>query len=140
MNDMSSRAADAPTEIDRLLRDFYRAQMPKPWPRPRLRRPASVPSRAPRFSRNRLRLALAASVVLALLAYWTVAGMFSQDDAARPGIRGDEIGNRLPPVKHLAPVEQTRTPGGNDARVFEENTPGGQVITIIGPATSKGPR
>ncbi len=44
------------------------------------------------------------------------------------------------PVKHLVPMERQRTPAGNDAQLFEEHTPGGVVINVIGPSNAKAPR
>jgi hypothetical protein len=132
--------------VDRLLREFYRAEMPDPWPR--LALPSQAPMRRPaqRFSRSFFRLALAASVVIALTAFWGVARMFPKDAAPGTVINGSEIGSKPGhriPLKNLSPVENIRTPGGIDAQLFEEGLPnGGQVINIqiVGPNSSKGPR
>ncbi len=67
-------AGPAVMEVDRLLRDFYHAEMPHPWPRLRLPRVSGVRRSAVRFSHNVRRLALAASVMLALGAYWRSRG------------------------------------------------------------------
>jgi len=147
MTDRLNGTGDSPAlmNVDRLLREFYRAEMPDPWPR--LARPSPVPMRraAQRFSRSFFRLALAASVVIGLAAYWGIAGMFPKDAAPSAGINGREIGSkpghRVP--LNLSPVENIRTPGGIDAQLFEEGLPnGGQVINIqiVGPSNSKGPR
>jgi hypothetical protein len=145
MNDRfeETHAGPAVLEVDRLLSEFYQAAMPHPWPR--LNVPAARAARrpAPSFSRNFRRLALAASVVLALVIYWGLAGLLPQNGAgglpgALPEI-GQKQGHREP-VKHLVPLERQRTPAGNDAQVFEEDTPGGTVINVIGPSNTKGPR
>jgi hypothetical protein len=132
-------AGRALMDMDRLLCDFYRAEMPDPWPR--LALPTRVPARQapPRFARSFLRLALAASVVLGLLAFWGVAGMFPKDAAPGIGVGGPEIGKKLD--HRLTPVERIHTPGG-DAQIFEEGLPNGQgqVINVIGPTNSKAPR
>lgn len=148
MTDRLNGTGDSPAlvNVDRLLRDFYRAEMPDPWPR--LSLPNQTPMRRPaqRFSRSFFRLALAASVVIGLAAYYGVAGMFPKDAAPNGLINGPELseksGHRVP-LKHLSPVENIRTPGGIDAQLFEEGLPnGGQVINIqiVGPSNSKSPR
>jgi hypothetical protein len=124
-------------DVDRLLCDFYRAEMPDPWPR--LALPAPARQTPPRFARNFFRFALAASVVVALLAFWGVAGMFPKDAATGIGVGGPEIGKKLD--HHLSPVEHIRTPSG-DAQIFEEGLSNGQgqVINVIAPSQTKGPR
>jgi len=130
-----SEAGPAVMEVDRLLRDFYRAAMPTPWPQRRVARSTT----SPRFARL-FRFAVAASLVVAFLSYWTLAGLFPGQDAGGNRIGGPEIGHRAP-QKHLVPIERQRTPGGSDAQLFEEGSPGGQgVITVIGPSQSKGMR
>ena len=145
MNDRFEERGAGPAvmEVDRLLREFYQAEMPQPWPR--LRLPASANRRlASRYSRYFTRLALAAVVALALLGYWALAGLFPQQGATGLPIpnKGPEImhnpGHHL--KHHLSPLEQQRTPAGSEAQLFEENTPGGIGISGIGPSTSKGPR
>jgi hypothetical protein len=134
-------AGRASLDVDRLLRDYYRAEMPNPWPR--LTLPGTPLRRTPpRFSRHLLRFALAASVVIGLLSYWSLAGLFPNEGSLVRSLDGPEIGktNRPVPSKHLAPVEQIRTPGGNNATVFEEETPGGIAINVLGTSNSKGPR
>jgi hypothetical protein len=148
MTDRLNGTGDSPAlvNVDRLLREFYRAEMPDSWPR--LNLPSHAPMRrsAQRFPRSYFRLALAASVVIGLAAYWGVAGMFPKDVAPGAGINGPEISDKpghRAPLKHLSPVENIRTPGGVDARLFEEGLPdGGQVINIqiVGPSNSKNPR
>jgi hypothetical protein len=140
--------SDSPTliTVDRLLCEFYRTEMPDPWPG--LALPTQAPLRRPaqRFARNFFRFALAASVVIALAAYWGVAGMFPHGATPNAAIIGTEIGKlpgHRPPLKHLSPVENIHTPSGIDAQLFEESLPdGGQVINIqiVGPSKSKSPR
>jgi hypothetical protein len=88
-------------DVDRLLREFYQAEMPSPWPE--LALPAQAPRHRParRFSRTVFRLALAASLVLGLVAFWGVAGLFPRDAAPGNPIRGPEIGKGLKGGKAL---------------------------------------
>jgi hypothetical protein len=128
-------AGPAVMEVDRLLYAYYQAEMPTPWPPLGVR----LPNRRPvgrRFSRTVLRLAVAASVVLAFLAYWALAGLFPQPASGTPLHNVPEIGE----LPRISPIEKQRTPAGKEAQIFEEPTSDGQVITIIGPSTSKGMR
>ena len=139
MIDRMNGTGNALMDVDRLLHDFYRSEMPAPWPQFAV--PTQVAARrpAPRFTRSVFRLALAASVVLALLAYWGVSGVFPKNSPG-PGVGGPEISM---PINHrMLPIEKLRTPAGNDAQLFEEGLPNGQgqVINIIGPSSSKAPR
>jgi hypothetical protein len=63
---------------EELLRAFFRAEMPNPWPvfeRPVLAI-ARPHARTSRFARLKSRAALAASVALLLLGTWLLAGAF----------------------------------------------------------------
>jgi hypothetical protein len=126
--------------VDRLLREYYETEMPHPWPRLSLPPVRAAGRPANRAIRPFFRFALAASVVVALLGYWLLAGQFG-GGGNRPALNGSpEIGDKAghrPPIKHLVPIERQRTPGGNDAQVFEEGTPGGNVMILIGPTNSK---
>jgi hypothetical protein len=84
-----------PDDLDRLLREFYRAELPEPWPV--LRRPEAPPSR-PRAARPRRwtglrrRLTVAASVALLLVGYLLLARAFpalSGGGTYIPGVTGD---------------------------------------------------
>jgi hypothetical protein len=142
MNELfdESSAGPAVVEVDRLLTAFYQAEMPHPWPRLKLPRERAVRRAVPGLRQ----LALAASLLLALVAYWGLTGLFSPQGAGiLPGDAQHIGSNPLKthaPVKHLVPMERQRTPAGKDAQLFEEDTPGGVVINVIGPSTSKGPR
>src|SRR5258708_8212120 len=86
-------------DVDRLLRDFYTSQMPDPWPALRLPNRAPARHTPPRFARGLYRFALAASVVLGLLAFWSVAGLFPRGPSSY-GPPGPQIGDKVP---HPAP-------------------------------------
>jgi hypothetical protein len=78
-----------PNDLDRLLRDYFRSEMPEPWPAPQMpARLAVVPARAgrSRWGLFRSRFALAASVALLLLAQWFLAGRF-HSEPGDPGLR-----------------------------------------------------
>ena len=136
-------AGPAVLDVDRLLSEFYQAEMPDPWPQ--LKRPVALPFRKPvaRYSRTFRRLAIAATLVLALLGYWAVAGMFPREGRGGPDIDGQEIGQKnghKAPNKQLSPVEHMRTLSGNDAQTFNEKLPSSQAIIIIGTPSPRGPR
>lgn len=82
MSALTSRSDLGPLpedDLDGLLREFYRAEMPQPWPKfrapaPRVRLAPAVPQASGYSARLRSLLALAASVaVIALGAWWLSA-------------------------------------------------------------------
>jgi hypothetical protein len=84
------RNGDTPEggDVDQLLRAFYRAEMPNPWPA--FQTPAEAPPVLPfpaapvrRTFASRSRLALAASVALLVGGLWYLSGKFG-GDAPRP--------------------------------------------------------
>jgi hypothetical protein len=80
----------SPDDLDGLLRAFFRAQVPEPWPL--LKSPATKSSQqgpgAPRgLSLLRSRIALAASLLILLLGQLFISGMFS--DYAHSTADGD---------------------------------------------------
>jgi hypothetical protein len=83
-------------EVDGLLRAFFRAEMPEPWPQLRLKGPTENLPSAIRPGPARSRGILAASVLLLFTGYWCVSGMHS--DAVpdlTTGVREATIGTRL---------------------------------------------
>ena len=86
--------------IDETLRDFYRSEMPDPWPT--MRAPARtlpMPKRTARpvWLRSLSRLAVAASIALLLVGYLALASLFPRDNAGSAGGLnqvGGEIGSR----------------------------------------------
>jgi hypothetical protein len=76
-------------EIDGLLRAFFRAELPHPWPAmkaPAAPQTAPVPSPPPRPALWRSRLALAASVALLALGSLLLPGKAPPGPQAAPGI------------------------------------------------------
>src|SRR5262249_40965514 len=82
MNALTSRSDLGPLpedDLDGLLREFYRAEMPQPWPKfrapaPRVRLAPAAPPASGYSARFRSLLALAASVALIALGAWWLGG------------------------------------------------------------------
>jgi hypothetical protein len=93
----------SPNDVDRLLRAFFRAEMPEPWPVPKPPATSSVRkegARAARRSLVRSRFALAACLLLLLLGQSLVSRMFSGSiHPAAGGGRGKIEARRHGPVK-----------------------------------------
>jgi hypothetical protein len=90
--------------IDDTLRDFYRSEMPDPWPT--MRAPARtlpMPKRSSRpvWLRSLSRLAVAASIALLLIGYLALASLFPRDSAGRTGVNpvSGELGDIGPRPK-----------------------------------------
>lgn len=127
-----------PRPVDELLRDFYRAEVPAPWPA--LTPPADVlplPRRAsrPSWLRKGIRLAVAASVALFLVGYLALASLFPREHP---------IG--VPEGKHIGPLDgprkrgdriQSPSPAGDPQRgqspskleLIADPIPGGFIFT-----------
>jgi hypothetical protein len=82
-------ARDRPDDLDDLLRAFFRAEMPQPWPavpRPRAQTaPLLAPAQRSRWALARSRFALAASVGILVACLWALAGKFTANSDAVPG-------------------------------------------------------
>ena len=100
-----------PENLDRLLRAFFQAQTPAPWPAPPLPLPRSEAPPAPRrWWRWGSRSALAASVALLFLGYWSLAGVWPAWD--RGGAGGEKeiafparVQRPLQPAPEEGPVQ-----------------------------------
>jgi hypothetical protein len=100
-------------DADQLLRAFYRAEMPDPWPS--FEAPAEAPTvlpfpapgaRRPIFGRSRL--ALAASVALLIAGLWFLSGKFGSEPAPR---RDD--------VRYYDPTATPTRPGVGPAAPYD---------------------
>jgi len=83
-------------DLEGLLRAFFRSQLPKPWPSPRLSLVRVVPLRHAATNRRSLmrsRWALAASVALLLLGSLLLPRRFSQDAKPENRISAPTIGS-----------------------------------------------
>lgn len=113
VNPLSPEAA---ADLDGLLRAFYRAEMPKPWPMPPVPASEIVPLRRPGQGLMRSRWVLAASVALLLLGSLLLPRRFAPDGKPEHGINGVPISDRnvlpVPPRKHEEkPIEKNDHPG-----------------------------
>ncbi len=106
--------------VDGLLRAFYRAQMPHPWPKPPETSSQTLPFR--RFSRGqgatRSRWVLAASVAFLLAGSLLLPRRFTSQERPEPGIEALGTANRniLPDAPKMKtnegkPVEKKQLPG-----------------------------
>jgi hypothetical protein len=114
-------------ELDGMLRSFFRAEVPDPWPTMKAP-PAVVKFEKPRRStwlRIGPRLAIAASVGLLLVGYLALGSIFPKHQANDGLNNGPTIGsnNNRPRRVH--------TPGGREALMWEEKTPGDRPTIII---------
>lgn len=77
-----------PDDPDRLLRTFFRAEMPVPWP---AWQPPAVPAGPPRRSLLRSRLALAASLLFLISGPLALSGIFSDSPSSAAGGSADKL-------------------------------------------------
>jgi hypothetical protein len=130
-----------PHEVDRLLRDYFRAEMPEPWP---ALRPPEVKASRPtlagprRGSAWRRRLVLAASVGFLLVGYLVLAQAFPGSSGG-PGLHFNPQENsaKLPSLPRKSPLQPLRTQtvptrNGGQARMWEQWVPGRRlpIITV----------
>jgi hypothetical protein len=109
------RLGQEPRDLDGLLRAFFRAEMPEPWPAPQ-----APPGNQHRVSRSlwRGRLALAASVALLLLvSLWLGRNVGEREPPTLPVNPGSIIGksvrpnpSRPAPTGRLLRSEQSQNP------------------------------
>ncbi|HEY7313791.1 MAG TPA: hypothetical protein VH643_30860 [Gemmataceae bacterium] len=84
-------------DLDGLLRMFFRAQMPYPWPAPPTSHFRTEPAARPATSRRpliRSRWALAASIALLLLGSLLLPGRFTPGSKPEQGPDGSTISDR----------------------------------------------
>jgi hypothetical protein len=94
----------APDKLDRMLTDYFRSELPRPWPaspRPSSPRPA-VAFRAGGLSHSRL--VLAASIASLLLGGWLLTGKLSSGPVG-PGLAPQD-------GRATVPLELRRDSGG----------------------------
>jgi hypothetical protein len=113
-------------ELEGMLRSFFRAEVPDPWPT--MKAPeAVVKFQKPRRStwlRIGPRLAIAASVGLLLVGYLALGSIFPKHQPNDGLNNGSTIGKNNPP-------RRVHTPGGREAFMWEEKTPGDRPTIII---------
>jgi hypothetical protein len=131
MNDAFDQTGAGPAvaEVDRLLSEFYQAELPDPWPRLCLPRAMTFRRPVRRQSHSLFRLGLAASVVVALLSYWALAGLFAGKGGIGSPLSGPEIGKKLPSIR---PAQPEKCP--------PQMEDGPRPMPLIGPSDNKGMR
>ena len=106
--------------LDDVLRDFYRSEMPAPWPA--LAAPARPePMKRPQRLRFRAvsRLALAAAVAFLLIGYLALASLFPTQQPR--GLTGERPFGSNPGLKKTGlSRENVRTPGGREVEMLVE--------------------
>jgi hypothetical protein len=124
--------------LDEMLRDFYRSEMPAPWPVLEAPAPAMIPAKKPPRVRFRAlsRLALAAAVAFLLIGYLAFASLVPTEQPRR-SFRGDtdpfgeKAGPRPKKKAELRVVpEDVRTPAGREAKMLMEPINGGFIINL----------
>jgi hypothetical protein len=142
------RFPDRPADdLDRLLHNFFRAEMPEPWPA--WSPPQAKPERPNVAARLRgpalrRRLVLAASVAVLLVGYLMLARAFpGSSDRSPAQVGAEHIGSRpnVPKagIRELLPDKglqhgQPQTvpvPNGGSARMWEQHGPGNRIIIQI---------
>jgi hypothetical protein len=142
MTERLRSAGSEPHELDALLHDFFRSELPAPWPAPPLPAPRAVRRPVLPWYRTPSRLALAASLLLALAGFWTLDRVFPTDTAAPPGPSLNTGANNIAkgprdhpvqvlPLRPGGQVERRRTPGGLEAELREFNLPDGRMIIEV---------
>ena len=96
--------------VDGLLRDFFQAEMPHPWPAMRLSYTTPARRVGSFWSNISGRFALAASIALLIAGYLTLSGYFPRQQATTGVESLQEIGTREKPRKAAAPPVNEDTP------------------------------
>lgn len=113
MINQNTNHQDGAAEVDHLLHDFFRAEMPHPWP---AMRTMAVPSQARRvgsfWSNATGRFALAASIALLIAGYLTLSGFFPRHQEATGVETGPHMGGMEKKTKPPArlPIVQDDIP------------------------------
>jgi hypothetical protein len=94
------------SELDVLLRNFFRAEMPDPWPTLKAPVEATLPPARPmprRWTFIRSKLALAASVALLMAGSWYLSGSQTPDYSQPAGVSplGNPGSARKPNIRDL---------------------------------------
>jgi hypothetical protein len=127
MNDLRTSPAFGPSsdELDGMLRSFFRAEVPDPWPTMKFPEPV-VKLHKPRRSawlRIGPRLAIAASVAFLLLGYLALGSIFPRH---QPG-EGLNSGDRDIAKDNRPVLRRVRTPSGNNALELEQRNPDNSI-------------
>jgi hypothetical protein len=140
MNDLHSPRTHGgpnrlPEDLDGLLRQFFRAEMPEPWPAaPPLPQPRPRPAVSPRkrtagrpWFRFSTRFAVAASVALLVIGYLALAGRFPTGGVSG----GTAIDGTNPTADKLKPG--TLPPSVRPKRIVPEKVEGNPARKMLPP-------
>jgi hypothetical protein len=108
------RAEEEPDELDRLLRSFFRSQLPSPWPALKLPAPAGASTW---WQRSRSRLALAASIALLLLGSWWLASKSAHYQVPTPVVPGAGAASKVDVPEKLRMLEEKKNREGRPAPI-----------------------
>jgi hypothetical protein len=104
--------------VDRLLRSFFKREMPDPWPDARLPAPSGGVLQQRSWLLIHGRLALVASITLMLVSYVTLAALFPGEPPAGLYLdRSHTIGSKP------GPKERVPTARGGEALIWDERVP-----------------
>lgn len=117
------------TDLDDLLGQFFKAELPATWPAcPVLAEPSRArPRVVSPWARVLPRLALAASLALLLFGYATLSQHFPQEIGGGFSFDAgsDVIGHRESSASSLRSVDELVSPQGRGVRILEEELDGG---------------
>jgi hypothetical protein len=126
MNDLRTSPTFGPSgdELDGMLRSFFRAEVPDPWPTMKFPEPVLKLHKPRRSTWLRIgpRLAIAASVAFLLIGYLALGSIFPKHEANGLNSNGRTIGSN---------PRRVHTPGGREALMWEQKAPGHQGTIII---------
>jgi hypothetical protein len=116
---VNPRFASPPDELDGLLRRFYRAQLPQPWPAPPRLESEQQTTEAPRklavarLFRGATRVAVAAAVAFLVIGYLALQGWFPdpRPTSAKPQLQRDQFARKLK-------IEESKPANNPDARLI----------------------
>jgi hypothetical protein len=94
MSHLTIKNEEGCPRVDGLLREFFQAEMPHPWPAFKMPVASQRSRSAPLLSRHAGRLALAACIALFVAGYLTLSGFFPGKQADTGVQSGPKIGMR----------------------------------------------
>jgi len=120
-------------DMDRVLRGYFRRQMPNPWPAAKATALAQPTPRRRSWLSSYGRLALAASILLGVMGYLALSSLFPEQEG--PGLNLDRtIGSkqRITPLKaQPLPTQRERTANGVEVESSGWIIPGkGTIINV----------
>lgn len=110
MNDVLAKSDESRPDVDELLRDYFHAEMPKPWPAFHAPKTTRTRSGDAFWSDSTARFALAACITLLVGGYWALSG-FVPTTTSPTGVipQTQDIGQK-PKHKELPRTNPAPTP------------------------------